>query len=259
MKKLLTALLCLALVGCAQVDDGEVGIKKSFGRISDDILGAGWHFINPFITDIEVWNVKTQELKETASVPSSEGLISSLDISVLYSIPKDKASFVRKSIGRDYVLTVLEPYVREAIRNIASGYAVKALYSDAGRKEIGEKILAFLHSKLDERGIIVQDILLCDVRLPEAFTQSIQAKLNAEQQALQKEFELLKAKKDAEIEVAKAEGIANSNHIIASSISESYLKYKFIEALAAGDHDVIYVPTEANLPILEANRFKDSK
>ena len=76
----------------------------------------------------------------------------------------------------------------------------------------------------------------------------------AEQQALQKEFELQKAKKDAEIEVARAEGVAKANHIIASSISENYIKWMWINNMKNSEFQVIYVPTEAGLPILEAGK-----
>ncbi len=248
---------CFMFSGClTQVEDGEVGVKIDFGHIRNEVLGAGWHFFVPAITQIEIWNVKIQELKEMANVPSSEGLISQLDISILYQVPADKASFVRRTIGPYYVSVVLEPYVREAIRNVASGYAVKALYSEAGRKEIGKTMLEFLRSKLDEKGIVVQDVLLRDVKLPPSFSQSIELKLKAEQEALQKEFELQKAKKDAEIEVAKAEGVAKANQIIGDSLrdNESYLRYLWIRGLKETKNQVIYVPTETGLPILEASR-----
>jgi regulator of protease activity HflC (stomatin/prohibitin superfamily) len=197
-------------------------------------------------------------MKEQASVPSSEGLISQLDVTVLYNVPADQAVRVRKTIGANYRNTILDPYIREAIRNVVSGYGIKSLFSDAGRKEIGENILAFLKSKLDERGIYVQDVLLRDVRLPQSFAQSIEAKLRAEQESLQKEFELTKAKKDAEIEVARAGGVAKSNEIIAGSITENYLRYRWIEGLQTNQMVVVYVPTEANLPIMEAGRWKDT-
>ena len=251
-------LAALAGTGCglAVVEDGEVGVKANFGSISDEALNAGWHFYVPVTSWIEVWNIKTQEIKEVAQVPSSEGLISQLDVSVLYNVPANEAVSVRKMIGPQYRVTILEPYIREAIRNVASGYAVKSLFSDAGRKEIGETILKFLKSKLDQRGIVVQDVLLRDVRLPPSFAASIEAKLRAEQESFQKEFELDKAKKDAEIEVARAEGVAKSNKIIAESITDPYLRYKWIEGLQRStDSTVVYVPTEANLPLLEANRF----
>lgn len=258
MKKLFLLFMILYLSGCGLVgiEDGQKGVKADFGKIQDEAIGTGWQFFILGITWIEKWNVKTQELKETANVPSSEGLISTLDISVLYKIPSDKVVFVRKTIGHDYVTTVLEPYIREAIRNVASGYEVKSLYSEKGRKEISEKMKQFLFDKLEPRGISIEDVLLRDVRLPQTFSTSIEAKLKAEQESLQKEFELQKAKKDAEIEIAHAQGVAASNKIIADSITENYLRYKFIDNLGKGGNNIIYVPTEANLPILEAGRFR---
>lgn len=245
------------MTGCAftVIEDGETGVKGDFGTIHNEAVSTGWHWYCPFFTWIERWNVKTQELKETANVPSSEGLISTLDISVLYYVPKDKAVQVRKTVGSDYRSTVLEPYVREAIRNVASGYEVKALFSEQGRKEIGQKMMEFLKSKLDDRGIIIQDVLLRDVRLPDVFSASIQQKLKTEQESLQKEFELTKAKKDAEIEVARAEGVAKSNKIIAGSITDSYLRYLWVETLKTNQKEIIYIPTEANLPVMEASRL----
>jgi regulator of protease activity HflC (stomatin/prohibitin superfamily) len=68
------------------------------------------------------------------------------------------------------------------------------------------------------------------------------------------EAEALKesAKLMAEAEVLRAAGIAEANEIIAGSITEEYIRYKFVEGLNDGNTEVIYVPTEANLPILEA-------
>lgn len=261
MKRILgvlaVVLLGSSLQGCAVtvIEDGETGVKADFGKIMSQPVSTGWHFYIPGISWIEIWNVKTQEIKETAQVPSSEGLISTLDVSVLYSVDLANVVKVRTTIGRDYRETVLEPYVREAIRNIVSGYQVKALYSDAGRQEIGKKIFEFLNDKLGDRGVRVQDVLLRDVKLPQSFAQSIEMKLRAEQEALQKEFELQKAKKDAEIEVARAEGKAKSNLIIADSITPSYLRYKWIEGMHSSQMQVVYVPTEANLPLLEGARW----
>ena len=93
--------------------------------------------------------------------------------------------------------------------------------------------------------------LLRDVQLPEKFRQSIEAKLTAEQRAEQKEFELTQAKKDAEIEVARARGAAQAQTIIRETLSDSYLQYLWIRTLNENPN-VIYVATEANLPIFKA-------
>ena len=257
MKKMMLAGLLMALPflsGCAVVEDGQAGVKLSWGKISSEPLGSGMNIVNPVTDSVEIWNVKTQEIKETAKVPSSEGLISELDVSVLYQTPKDRVVQLRKTIGNDYQTTVLEPYVRESIRNIVSGYQVKSLYSDEGRKAIGEKIKQFLVDKLEGKGIIIQDVLLRDVRLPGAFSDSIQNKLKLEQEALGKEFQLQSAKKDAEIAVAKSMGVAESNKVIASSLTPAYLRYLWIQGLQTNQTQVVYVPTEANLPITEAGK-----
>lgn len=258
MKKYLFLILVapFILAGCAEIQSGEVGLKRSLGKISEKPLGAGWHFYNPLISQIEIWDVKTQELKEQAQVPSSEGLISSLDVSVLFNVPADRAALVRQTVGLYYRDTVLEPYVREAIRNVVSGYPVAALYSEKGRGEITIKLLNHLKERLEPRGVIIQDVLLRDVKLPPTFSMSIEAKLRAEQEALQKEFELQKAKKDAEIEVARAEGVAKANAVIAGSLTANYLKYLWVQGLQKNESQVVYVPTEANLPILEAQRWE---
>src|SRR3989338_843655 len=252
----LALIFLTGFVGLAVIEDVQAGVRARFGHIEDQPLDPGWHFYVRFFTWIENWNIKTQEIKETAQVPSAEGLISTLDVSILYNVPRDRAVLVRKTIGRNYRETVVEPYVRESIRNVISGYNVKALYSEESRREIGNKILEFLRSKLDERGVVIQDVLLRDVRLPGAFANSIEMKLRTEQESLQKEFELIKAKKDAEIEVARAEGVAKSNLIIAASITENYLRYRWIDGLQKNESQVIYVPTEANLPLIEAIRLQ---
>ncbi len=257
MKKwLLLFLIAPMLTGCGLkgIEDGQKGVQLDFGKVQDEPISTGWHFFNPFVTSIEVWNVKTQQIEEVANVPSSEGLISQLDVSLLYHVPSDKVVQVRKTIGAGFVDTVLAPYMREAVRSTTSNYTVSDLYSEAGRTRISGSILAYLKDKLSNRGIVIEDVLIKGVQLPGIFSASIENKLKVEQESLQKQYELQKATMDAKIAVAEAQGVADSNKIIASSITENYLRYKFIQNLSATDKQVIYVPTEANLPILEANR-----
>ncbi len=91
-------------------------------------------------------------------------------------------------------------------------------------------------------------MLLRDVKLPQKFRESIEAKLTAEQKVQQKTFELLQAKKDAEIEVARAKGAAQAQDIVRSTLSDSYLHYLWIKTLNKNPN-VIYVSTEANKPM----------
>ena len=250
----LALLVTLSLVsGCVVIEDGEVGVSKSFGSISDEPVGQGVVIQFPVIRTVETWNTKLQELKETAQVPSSEGLIVGLDTSLLFRVLGDEAPNIRKTVGRNVVEKLIVPYFRNAVRDVVSGYPVKNIYSEAGRKEIAGKINAFLTANLEPRGIRVEDVLLRDVKLPNRFRESIEAKLTAEQQVQQKQFMLQQAHKDAEIEVARAKGAAEAQEIVRSTLSDSYLQYLWIKTLSENPN-VIYVATEANLPI-----FKQSK
>jgi regulator of protease activity HflC (stomatin/prohibitin superfamily) len=248
----LVALIAVALFAsaCVVIEDGEVGVSKSFGSINDTPVSEGVTYVLPIARQIERWNVKLQELKETATVPSSEGLIVGLDTSLLFQVEPVSAPTIRKTVGRAYVERLVVPYFRNALRDVVAGYPVRNIYSETGRKEIAARIQGFLEENLGSRGIRVVDVLLRDVKLPERFRESIEAKLTAEQRVQQKQFELEQAKKEAEIEVARAEGAAKAQAIIRETLSDSYLQYLWIQTLNENPN-VIYVATEANLPIFK--------
>jgi prohibitin 1 len=246
----LATLLLLGGSGCVVIEDGEVGVSKSFGAINDEPVPQGVAIVVPVARQIETWNIKLQEHKERAQVPSSEGLIVGLDVSLLYRVLPEKAPEIRKTVGRSYDEQLVIPYLRNGVRDVVSGYPVKNIYSEAGRKEIAEKLRAYLADNLEPRGIVIVDVLLRDVQLPDKFRDSIEAKLTAEQKAEQKRFELQQAQKDAEIEVARARGAAEAQKIIRETLSDSYLHYLWIRTLNENPN-VIYVATEANLPIFK--------
>jgi regulator of protease activity HflC (stomatin/prohibitin superfamily) len=235
---------------CVVIEDGEVGVSKSFGKISDEPLAAGVAFVAPVIRMVETWDVKLQTRTETAQVPSSEGLIVGLDTTLQFQVQPDQAPTIRKTVGRDYMNILVLPVFRSTLRDVVAGYPIKRVYAEQGRKEIADNILDVLTKKLDPRGFIVVNVLLLDVKLPARFKESIEAKLTAEQRVQQKQFELEQAVKDAEIEVARARGAAEAQKIVRSTLSDSYLQYRWIKTLNENP-DVIYVATKANLPLFK--------
>lgn len=248
----LLSLLPLVTTACVIIEDGEVGVSKSFGAIGDEPIGQGMTFVIPVARQVETWNVKLQEYKEQATVPSSEGLIVGLDTSLLFQVEASRAPEIRKTIGteRKYYQTLILPYFRNALRDVVAGYPVRNIYSEQGRKEIADKIKASLVESLGPRGVNVVDVLLRDVQLPQRFRESIEAKLTAEQRVQQKQFELEQAEKDAQIEVARARGAAEAQKIVRSTLSSAYLQYLWIKTLNENPN-VIYVATEANMPIFK--------
>src|SRR5690349_2535544 len=84
-----------------RVGTGHVGVLTLFGKVTGETLGEGIHLINPLKTNNEM-SIQTQSIKESASVPSSEGLMMSLDTSLIYHLDPQKASDVYQKIGGDY-------------------------------------------------------------------------------------------------------------------------------------------------------------
>jgi prohibitin 1 len=248
---LIMLVVVVAFLGVHIVDDGFVGVKQTLGNYVDEELGTGVHLVIPFLSTIKKVDTRKITIDEAVDVPSKEGLIINLEMSVIYKIKADRASEIKQTVSGDIESTLLVPYIRTGIRDLASGYAASAFYSQDTRKAIADALKVNLAANLDEN-LIIEDVLLRKVTLPTRVTQAIEDKLDAEQKSQKKEFELVSAKKDAEIEIERAKGVAQANEIIAGSITEGYLHYRFIEGLNDGNTEVIYVPTEANLPILEA-------
>ena len=239
--------------GCTVIEDGETGVVMNFGEIQDQPLSPGFTFRIPVARNIETWDIKLQEIKESAQVPSSEGMVVGLDTSFLYRVKPEAAPRLRKTVGTDYRETLIVPLFRSEIRKVAAGQPVRDMYSEEGREQMSQSVRENLIASLEPEGIEVVNVLLRDVQLPERFKDAIEAKLTAQQKVQQKQFELQQAEKDAEIEIARARGAAEAQQIVRSTLSDSYLQYLWIKTLNENPN-VIYVATEANLPIFKPSR-----
>src|SRR3954449_12864049 len=98
----LILLIFMGACSVTKVDTGTVAVLTKFGRVTGDVLPEGIHLIDPLKTSNEL-SVRTQEQKETASVPSSEGLMMTLEASLLFHLDRDKAADVYQRLGSDYV------------------------------------------------------------------------------------------------------------------------------------------------------------
>ncbi|MGA9529621.1 MAG: prohibitin family protein [Terriglobales bacterium] len=220
--------IILLFSAVTRVDSGAVGVLTLFGRVTGETLPEGMHVINPFKTNHEI-SIRTQEIKETASVPSSEGLVIALDTSLIYHLNPDKAAEVFQKIGPNYVEVLIEPNLRSAIREATASHTANALYSGE-REMVAKQIVATLTDLLGQRGIIVESILLRDIQLPATLKSSIESKQQAEQEALAMNFRLQKETQEAQRKRIEAQGIRDFQQIVAQGISPQLLEWKGIEA-----------------------------
>ena len=211
-----------------RVQSGHVGVLTLFGRVTGEVLPEGIHMINPLKSSTEM-SIRTQEIKESASVPSAEGLVMNLDTSLIYHLDPEKAADVYQKIGPNYMNVFIEPNLRAAIREATASHTANALYSGE-RELVAKQIRDQLTTLLGQRGIQVESILLRDIQLPQTLKVSIEAKQQAEQEALAMSFRLQKEKQEAERKRIEAAGIRDFQQIVAQGISPQLLEWKGIEA-----------------------------
>jgi len=221
-------LVILLFSSVTRVGTGHVGVLTLFGRVTGETLGEGIHLINPLKTNNEM-SIQTQTIKESASVPSSEGLMMSLDTSLIYHLNPDRAAEVFQKIGADYENVVVEPTLRSAIRESTASHTANALYTGE-REMVGKQIFEQVNDQLTKRGLTVENVLLRDIQLPATLKASIEAKQQAEQEALAMNFRLQKETQEAQRKRIEAAGVRDFQQIVAQGITPSLLEWKGIEA-----------------------------
>jgi regulator of protease activity HflC (stomatin/prohibitin superfamily) len=231
------------------VPAGHVGVVDFFGHVSPHALNSGINFVNPLSRVIDM-SVRTQEDKEVMPVPSQEGLTINLDISVLYRLDSSKAVDIYKTVGVSYKDIVLTPQFRAAARGVTVAHDAKGLYTSE-RETIAQAIYESLKSLVGDRGIIIERVLLRAIVLPSTVSQAIEQKLKAEQDAERMKFILQRETQEAERKRIEAGGIRDAQAIINQSLTSQYLNYLWINTLNQNPN-VIYVATEANMPIFRA-------
>src|SRR5213083_147117 len=141
-----------------RVQSGHVGVLTLFGRVTGEVLPEGVHLVNPFKSSNEL-SIRTQEIKESASVPSAEGLVMNLDTSLIYHLNPEKAAEVYQKIGPNYLAVLIEPNLRAAIRESTASHSANALYTGE-REMVAKQIYEQLVQKIGDRGIKVESVLL---------------------------------------------------------------------------------------------------
>jgi regulator of protease activity HflC (stomatin/prohibitin superfamily) len=221
-------LVILLFSSVTRVGTGHVGVITLFGKVTGETLSEGMHLISPLKTNNEL-SIQTQTLKESASVPSSEGLMMALDTSLIYHLNPDHASEVFQKIGADYENVVVEPTLRSAIREATASHTANALYTGE-REMVGKQIYDQVSAQLNQRGLTVENVLLRDIQLPATLKAAIEAKQQAEQESLAMNFRLQKETQEAQRKRIEAAGVRDFQQIVAQGITPSLLEWKGIEA-----------------------------
>lgn len=242
------------------ISSGQAGVLyKTFGNgvVTDKTYGEGFHIVAPWNKMI-VYEVRQQEIFEKMSVLSSNGLEIKLDASAWFQPDYENLGKLHQEKGENYVDRVLLPTIRSAARSVVGRYTPEQLYSSK-RDAIQNEIFEETKKIVSKQYIQLNEILVRDVTLPTTIKDAIERKLRQEQEALEYEFRLVKAKKEAERQKIDAEGKAVANKILSASLTDKILKEKGIEATLelskSQNSKVVVVGSGKNgLPIILGNQ-----
>ncbi|UCD64126.1 MAG: prohibitin family protein [Candidatus Zixiibacteriota bacterium] len=224
--------LSLNFVGCGtQVPSGHRGVfyykfgdGTEMGKIYRE--GFAWHL--PW-NSMFVYKTQLQERKEDLTVLSSDGATINMEVSILYRPMTGKLDSLQIEVGPRYYDVAVAPSIRGIARGIAGRYKPEEIYSTK-REQLNTEILTELQEAMQAKYIIIEKVLVRDVKIPAKISEAINFKLTADQEAQKMQFTIEKERLEAERKRIEAQGIADFQKIVSAGITPSLLKWKGIEA-----------------------------
>jgi prohibitin 1 len=213
---------------CAIIRPGEIGIKQKLGRLSNEIHERGPVAFNPFVSRVLKVPIQTNNLELNLTLPSKEGLSVNSQISILYKLDKSKVPDLIREIGLNYEVVISNVF-RSASADVCAQYSAKDLHSGV-RTEIEKSINTKMMETLRNRGIEIEAVLMKSIQLPAGLANSIEQKLQAEQEVMRMDFILKQTKLEAERKNIEAKGISDAQKILADGLSDKILTLRSIEA-----------------------------
>ena len=213
------------------IEPGENGVlfKKFGGGLDKEMVyGQGFHVIAPWNT-MHVYDVRLKDTFEKMEVLSKNGLSIKIDLSFRYQPVADSIGFLHDGIGKNFLESIIKPEIRSVTREVIGNYLPEELYSTK-REAIEDEIFELTRENIEAKYIRLDAILIRDVTLPLTLQTAIEQKLKQEQESLEYEFKIDKARKEAERKEIEARGISEFQKIITRTITPQLLKWKGIEA-----------------------------
>ncbi len=196
----------------------------------ENIIGPGWNIKAPW-NEVYFYEVSENKVEETMDVLDKNGLNISVDVTVRFHPKYDKIGTIQENFRGDYIQRLVIPEARSSVRQVMGRYTAEEIYStkrsdvEAAIKEETRKVLGAAGNEVEMKSLLIRSI-----KLPEQIKTAIENKLKQEQEALAYQFRLDKEKSEAERKRIAAEGEAQANKIINSSLTTALLRMRGIEA-----------------------------
>ncbi len=208
---------------------GERGVlfQRIGGTKMDYVYKEGLNIIWP-IDKMYIYETRVQKVDTEFKVLSENGLTIFVDMTIRFQPQISELPRLHREVGPDYVERVVIPEVKAVIRRIFGNYTPEQIY--ASQAGILQNVQLTSIGALRERFVLLDGIMIREIRLPESVAAAIQSKLRQEQLFLEYAFRLQREEEEAKRKAIEARGIANFQREIAEGLTPEYLRFRGIEA-----------------------------
>ncbi|MEG3929582.1 MULTISPECIES: prohibitin family protein [unclassified Microcoleus] len=211
------------------VNAGERGVLMQFGKVQEQVLGEGIHVIVPTVYTVKKLSVRVQKQESSAEASSKDLQDVFTDVALNWHIIPEEANAIFQQIGdeKEVVARIIDPAVQEVLKAVMAKYTAEEIITKRG--EVKAAVDDYLTLRLVTYHIAVDDISLVHVHFSERFSEAVEAKQIAEQEAKRGEFLALKAVKQAEAKVNLAKGEAEVQRLLRDNLTPELLERQAIE------------------------------
>ena len=231
------------------VPSGHVGVLwKRFGggTVLDprQIRDEGLHLIWPW-NELFLYDLRLQSVTETYNAISSDGVSLSSTMNIRFRLQRAAAPVIHQALGPNYLQLLVRPGIGSLTREVMAQYTAEQVYSTA-RQEIQDKIRSLSQDRLSEKmmeregdepyrvslsdTVILYDTLVYGIELPVLVVNAINRKIEQYYISEEYKFRVERERRESERKKIEAEGIREFQQIVSQGISDSYLRWRGIEA-----------------------------
>ena len=211
-----------------QVGAGERGIVLNFGAVQDKVLNEGIHFRVPVMQEVVLKDIKIHKVVTDAASASSDLQDVALSVALNYHILPEKANLVYQTIGVDFKERMIDPAIQEVMKAVSARYTAEELITK--RPAVSAEMQESLTKRLLLSNISVDAFSIVSFSFSKIFTDAIEAKQTAEQNALKAKRDLDRIKVEAEQTIAAATAEAEALRLQKMNISPDLIELRKIEA-----------------------------
>lgn len=221
-------ILLFAFKPWVQIGAGERGVVQNFGAVQENVLNEGIHFKIPIVQTVILMDVKIQKAMTDAASSSSDLQDVDLSVALNYHIIPDKANLVYQTIGVEFKERIIDPAIQEVMKAVSARYTAEELITK--RPAVSTEMQQALTSRLLASNISVDAFSIISFSFSQTFTDAIEAKQTAEQNALKAKRDLDRIKVEAEQTIAAATAEAEALRLQKMNISPDLIELRKIEA-----------------------------